>query len=819
MSWGNLGRDLRGAVRLLGRRPGFTIVAVLSLTLGIGVNTTVFTLINAVFLRPVPVEQPSRAVFIYQRDERNAGNGYLPTSYINLRDYQQDNNVFSAMSVDIFAGVSWMQNGRPEPVPTELVNANFFPLLGVKMATGRGFLPVEDSTPGGHAVAVVSYGFAQRSLGGAAAAAGKQLNLNGIEYTVVGVAPATFQHVGPLANQQDIYIPVAMHDQVLTGTVKDWFNQRRPAFALGVARLKPGVSVAQAQKAMSALAAHLAQEFPTDDAGRDAVLVPLSQSNVPVNQRSLFLLAGALIGAIAGLVLLIACANVANLLLVRTAERRREFALRMALGARRGQLVQQLLAESLVLALVAAACAVGFAYLAKDALWALRPAGFGNDITLKISAPVLGFTLLAAVVATVLFGLLPALRATRTGPLAALGGRSEAPAGGLHWYSLRGLLVAAQVAFSLVALIVAGMFLHSLVNAQAAPTGFGTAHLAALTPPLQAARYPQAREDQFYKDAVARLLALPQVAGAAVTDALPFQGGTERTTFPAGVDTSDTRNGKLTPVSGVGPGYFNAMGIPILRGRDFSAADGPSAPMVAIINQALAERLWPGQNPLGKGLRFLQETWDVTVVGEVPTVTYLSLGETPQAQVYFPLEQHFAPAAIVVRTKGDPAAALVSLGAVVGGLDPSLGPIPATLEQQELEQTLAPARMGAELLAGFGLLALLLAAIGTFGVMAYSVTQRRRELGIRMALGATGGDLIRLVFASGLAMVAAGVGLGIVLAALLGRTLGSLLYGVNGFDLTSIGLATLVLAVAAALACWLPARRATRVDPAAVLAD
>ena len=812
MGWDQFVRDLRGGLRLLFHRPGFTCVAVLSLTLGIGANTTVFTLVNAVFLRVVPVADAARAVAIYTQDARNASQGFLSCSYLNLKDLREKNSVFSDMSTVIFSGATWIRKGHSQPVGVELVNSDFFSLLGERIAPGRDFLADEDGAPGAHPVAILSHDLWQREFGASPAQVGAAINLNGLDYTVIGIAPSGFETLNPFGTA-DVYVPVAMHQQLLRGILAQWFDQRRPLFANAVARLKPGVNLRQAQLAVHTLAGQLAQEFPTDDAGRDLTLIPLSQSNVPPNGRAAFLLAGTLLMAIAGLVLLIACANVANLLLVRAAQRRREFAIRMAIGAGRSRLIRQLLTESLLLGLLAALLSAGFAYLVRNALWSLRPPGFGNNIQLALSTPVLAFTLAVAILATVLFGLAPALQATRSAPLASLRDRTDSPGGGLRWYGLRGLLVAAQVAFSLIALIGASLFVHSLMNAQKTDTGYDAAHLLVLNPNLQAAGYPQPRADQYYKDAVARLRALPQVAAASVTDTAPLAGGIQRTTFPGGVDTSDTRNGKLTPILAVRPGYFNTMGIAMLRGRDFTESDAPGAPLVAIVNQTLANRLWPGQNPIGKHLQFVQETWDVTVIGLVPTVHDLTLGEPPQAQVYFSFEQQFAPASILVRTRGDPNAVLPSARALIHSLDPSLPPLRSRTVEERIDAILAAPTLGAELLAIFGLLALLLAAVGTYGVMSYSVAQRGREIGIRMALGARAADVMRLILGSGLAMVLAGVAVGVAAAALLSRGLGSILYGISGFDPLSFVVAPVILLAAAALACALPARRALRIYP------
>jgi len=813
MEMGSVWQDVKGGLRLMAKRPGFTLVAVLSLALGIGANTTVFSLVSAVFLRPVPVQDPGRVVSIYTQDARNHQLGYLASSYLNLKDYRDQSTSFSGFSVVTGNRVRWMRQGTPQPVTALLVNADFFPLLGEKITVGRDFRPDEDGAPGANPVAVISHALWMKEFGGQPQAIGQTMDLNGLPFTIIGVAPAEFENVGVLGNP-DLWVPLAMHDQILTGIVKTWFNQRRPLFAGAVARLKPGVSVQQAQLELGGLAQHLAQEFPTDDAGRGVALVPLSESNVNPNARPAFLLAGTLLLAIAGLVLLIACANVANLLLVRAAQRQREFAIRLALGGGRGRLMRQLLTESMLLGLLGAGAGIGLAYVARNALWSLRPPGVGNQVHPALSAGVLWFTLAVALVATLVFGLAPALQATRTAPLASLRDRTDTPSGGQHWYSLRGMLVVVQVAFSLMALIGASLFVHSLVNAQQVDLGFDAAHMVVFNPNLSAAHYSDARADQFFKDAVSRLASLPQIAGVAVTDTPPLGGGLERTTFPAGVDTTDTRNGKLTPIITVGPGYFKAMGIPLLRGRDISPNDIPASPMVAVINDTLAKRLWPGQDPIGKHLRFLQETWDVTVVGEVPTVKYATLGEEPQAQVYFALEQQFTPDGMfVVRTSGDPAAVISSLRAVATGMDANLPQLRTQLVQERIDNQLAAPRLGAELLAIFGVLALLLAAVGTYGVMSYSVTQRKREIGVRMALGAGRGAVMRLILGSGMSMVVVGVGLGILAAAMLGRGLGTLLYGIGGFDPISYLAAPAILLVAALVACWLPAQRALRIDP------
>jgi predicted permease len=808
-------QDLRYALRVLARSPGFAAVAILSLTLGIGANTTIFTLTKAVFLKSIPVPDPDRLIVLYSTQQARSGalQQYLPSSYLNARDIREKNDVFSGVSIIIPTGLSLEISSKQTNVFAELVNANFFDVVGVRPVVGRGFLPEEDQSPGGHPVAVLSYALWNRQFGADPKIVGRTILLDQQDYTVVGVAPASFHDAGALGSP-NVWIPMAMHDQALNGIVKQWFNMRGARIAGMVGRLKPGVSFAQADASIHALSAHLQEQYPTENAGRSVNLVPISQTNIPPAQRSVFLLAGMLLMVIVGLVLLIACANVANLLLARASQRQREIAIRLSLGASRLRLARQLLTESFVLALAAGALGVAFAYGGRNLIVSLLPAGLVARLDLSLDGRVLLFTFALALVATFLFGLAPALQATRPSRMNALKDRTAAPTGSVRWYGLRGILVMVQVALSLIALVAAGLFIHSLSNAQQIDPGFEVKHEAILALNTASEHYTQPQAEQFYQQVVERLRGLPMVADAAISDSQPFSGGTQRTTFPQGVDTSDPRNGRLTPVIAVQPGFFRTAGMTLVRGRDFTDADDSSSAMVAVVNRALVDSLWPGQNPLGKHLHFLQTTWDVTVVGEVNTVKYLTLGEPPQPIVYFPLKQHFAPAvSIYVRTKGDPGAALPTLRAAIQSVAPSIRLQNSSTVAERLQLSLTPPRIGAELLGSFGLLALLLAAIGTYGVMSYSVSQRTQEIGVRMALGARPLDVLGLVIRGGMAMVLAGILAGLLVSTLLTRSMSRLLYGIGAFDpLSSFATCALLILVAMA-ACWVPARRAARVDP------
>jgi macrolide transport system ATP-binding/permease protein len=422
------------------------------------------------------------------------------------------------------------------------------------------------------------------------------------------------------------------------------------------------------------------------------------------------------------------------------------------------------------------------------------------------------------VIATILFGLVPALQASRTDRMAALKDRTGAPTGSGRWYGLRGALVMVQVALSLVALVGAGLFIHSLSNAQKIDPGFEVKHELVMFVNLAAEHYPQPQAEAFYRDVVERLDSLPMVAGASLADSAPMQAGLARTTFTDGVDTSDPRNGKLTPIIAAAPGFFEAAGIPLLRGRAFNEEDGANGAMIAVVNQAAADTFWPGQDPLGKHLHFLGEAWDVTVVGEVRTVKYLTLGEAPQAIVYMPLKQHYSPfVTLYIRTKGEPTQALASVRSTVQSLVPSVPLLRVETVSQVLLDSLSPPRIGAELLGAFGLIALVLAAIGTYGVMSYSVNQRSQEIGIRVTLGAQPQDVARLILGGGMAMVTVGIAAGLGFSVLLARGMNKLLYGIGYFDAASFLITAAILVVVALAACFIPARRAMRVDPIVAL--
>ena len=812
-------QDVRYGFRMLIKSPGFTAVAVLSLALGIGANTTIFTLVKAIFLQSIPVEDSARVVALFSTAQSRKGplQEFLATPYLNAVDYrEQMRNVFSSAAIAMPNGMDLKLGGnRPTQEFVELVNANFFDLVGVHPFIGRGFSPDEESAP--RPVAVLSYTLWNTQFGGDRGIVGRTIQLNDQEYSVIGVMPRKFQAVGTLGSP-DLWIPISMRDQAITGQAKEFLYQRGFRMVSMIARLKPGVTLRQAQIAVHDLGLQLEKAYPKDNGGRNEMVIPITETEIPPQFRSIFVLAGSMMMLIVGLVLLIACANVANLLLARATQRQREIAVRLALGASRVRLIRQLLTESLLLALAAGGLGVVLAYWAKSALVSFLPAGIAGNLDFTIDARVLLYTLGMAVVATLLFGLMPALQASRTDRMAALKDRTGAPTGSSQWYGLRGALVMVQVALSLVALVGAGLFIHSLSNAQKIDPGFEVKHELVMFLNLAPEHYQQAEAENFYRDVVQRLDTLPMVAGASLSDTRPLNGGLQRTTFTDGVDATDPRNGKLTPVEAVEPGFFATAGIPLLRGRTFTDQDGPTTDQVGIVNQAAAETFWPGEDPIGKRLHFLGESWVVTVVGEVKTVKYASLGEPPQAAVYFPLRQHYSPfVTLYVRSKGEPAQAIASVRSAVHAMVPSVPLLRVQTMDQVLVQSLTPPKIGAELLGAFGLIALALAAIGTYGVMSYSVNQRSQEIGIRITLGAQPGDVVRLILGSGMAMVAVGIGFGLVFSVLLARGMNRLLYGIGSFDAPSFLITAALLVIVALAACYLPARRAMRVDPIVAL--
>jgi predicted permease len=821
---GNFQQDLRGGLRMLRKSPGFTFVAVLSLALGIGANTAIFTIINAVFLHPLPVEEPARLAEMFTRDtltvDANVNFQLTPTSLPNYEDYRDQNTVFSGLAVVTFPiPLNWGGQAEPQQLNASLVSGNFFDVLGVKPYRGRTFIPDGDKKIGGNPEVVLSYSLWTRRFGSDDKFVGQTISLNGMPYTVVGITPPSFKGIVSLGRPDVLWIPITMRDYVLTGQLKDLENNRRFRWTSIVGRLKPQVGIVEAQAAMKTIAAGLEKEYPRDNKGRTVELYALNESALGINQRKQFSLAGGVLMGVVGLVLLIACVNLANLLLAQAAKREKELSIRAAMGAGRWRLVRQLLTESTVLSLLGGLAGLLVAYWGRNVLWSFRPPFLiDGSINLSFDARVLGFTVLISMMTGVLFGIIPAIKASGTDVNEVLktGGRG----GALGWTHnrLRGLLVISEIALALVALVGSGLFLRSMQNAQQFNPGFESHNMFQMLFDLGALRYDENHAQQFFRDVVERAKTVPGVVNASVSANGVFGGGISATVFREGEQSDPNNRGTLVNFDEVTPGHFETMRIPLLGGRDFTDFDRENTAPVAVINQAMANLLWPGQEPLGKRFAVVQEPDLLQVVGVVGTTVVGQIGEDPQPIAYFPMRQKYSPfATLVVRTTGNPDGLLGTVRTQVQQLDKNLAFTNTQTVQQILGQGLWPARMGAALLGLFGALALILASIGIYGVLAYSVAQRTSEIGLRMALGAQPHQVLRLVLRQGMLLALIGAAVGILVALPVARLASGLLYGVSATDPITYAAITLLLMGVALLACYLPARRATRIDPLVAL--
>jgi macrolide transport system ATP-binding/permease protein len=811
-------QDLHYGLRLLAKSPGFTAVTVLSLALGIGANTAIFSLVNAALLKPIPVHDAGRLATVFMTDQRNPGN--LPLSHLNYKDLRDQNQVFSEMAGFAFTQVNWSTGTESEQIPVQVVSGNYFTVLGAPAALGRTFLAEEDQKP--VPVVVLSHGFWERSLGRDANVVGKSLTFNRTAFTVVGVAQKGFTGT-ILGGSPSGWVPMAMHDIVQPNF--DWYEQRRGLFLFAFGRLKPTVSIDQASAQLRTVFAGLEQAFPVDNKGRSAGAVPLldarlnpqGQAGAPVVRLSMILM------AVVGIVLLIACANVANLLLGRATRRRKEIALRLALGAGRLRLVRQLVTESTLLALAGGGLGLLLAYWLLDALVTADlqlPLPVGRD--LAIDARVLTFTTVLAVATGMIFGIAPAIQSSKPDIVPVL--KNEVvPAGTVHrgvrgFFALRQMLVVAQIALSLVSLVAAGAFLRSLTRAQGTDTGFETRGVLVMNFNLGREGYTPARGQIFYEQAAMRVAGLPGVRHAATAQSAPLAGGLLRSVFPEGQDTT-TRDRILVQVNSIGTGYFETIGIPLARGRDFTRSDAMGAPLVVIVNETMAERFWPNDDAIGKRFKFFGDADFTTIVGIAKNSKYNGVAEAPIPFIYQPILQNYSPQATLhVRAEGNAAALAGAVRRAVQEIDPTLSVFNVRTLEDQVSDSLAPLRTNVIIMATFGLLALALASIGLYGVASYSVTQRTREIGVRMALGAARGNVLRLILGHGILLVGAGVATGLVAAiALMSLVPAALLPNVSGRDpLTLAGTAALLSAVAIVASC-IPAYRATRIDPLVAL--
>jgi predicted permease len=798
--------DVRYALRQLKNSPVFAITVILSLTLGLGANTTIFTFVNALLLRPPAVVDGGRLVEVVTHNAKASGiESYTNLSYplyVDLRDHNRSLSGFAAFDGDPRT-VSWSHGGEGEIVYGQLVSSNFFSVLGVEPALGRFFQPDEDKGGAGAPTVVISNLFWQRQLGGDRAVLGRVLILNGASYTVIGVTPKSFTGV-IIGTRHDFWTTLAMTPTLIHD--RDRLGSDTSSWLFGVGRLKPGVSKNEAQADLTVLT-RTAHSSNPNAAVMDASAFPLQIMPGPL--RGYVAAFTGLLMAAVGLVLLIACANAANLVLARATTRRRELAVRSALGASRFRIIRQTLTESLMLSMMGGAGGLLVAYWSIPALMSLKPATIPVSIEAPLDWRVFAFAFVASLLSGITFGVMPALRSARRDLIPAL--KDERQLAGPRRSRLRGSLVVAQITVCLVLLISAGLCVRSLINARSIDPGFSTHNIAVAHLDPGSLGYTEAQDRQFYQQLLERVRALPGVKSASLSDYLPL--GTSRSVHGVQIDGANPAPGqKDIPIqeASVAPDFFNTMGIPVLNGREFSIQDVQPNSGKVIINQAMATHYWPGRNPIGQHFKDGKQT--VEIVGLVKTGKYRSLSEDPIDFMYLPLgpqSQEF----LVVRTGTGEEATLGEIRRVIQGLDPNVVPIEMESISQYMTLPLFAAHTTGVLLALFGLVALLLATIGLSGVVSYSVSQRTNEIGVRMALGADRLDVVRLILKQGMRLTGVGILIGLVLSFATTRVLAGLLYGIKADDPLTFASVALFLGAVAFISCYVPARRAASLDP------
>lgn len=804
--------DLKIAWRMLFKNPLFTIAAVATLALGIGLNTAVFSAVYELVLKPLPgVYEPDELVQLYRSwPGIPYGSNSIP-HYFDLRD--RSGHLFGGVAAWSMNPSSVSSDGRSEMLLGKMVSANYFQVMGVNAEVGRVFIPEEEGrAPGASPVVVISHNFWQTRYAGDPNALGRSLVVNGYPYEIIGVLPSEFRGVIPIL-QADVWVPLMMQNEFMPGN--DLLQRRGHNFMQVIARLQPGVTPESAQAGLDALTLLLREEMPEDYEEPEILLIPQSEVVLAPEMRNAAVGMSGVIMGVVGLLLLIACVNVANLFLARAQDRKKEMGIRLSLGASRRRVVAQLLTESLLFSLVAGAAGLLLAFAAvKGASRITLPIDIPHSFDLAINRPVLLFSLGVAVVAGVLFGLAPALQASRPDVVTALKG--EISAEGVRGSRTSRILVMGQMALSLVLLISAGLFIQNLTAATELDKGFNAENLlvAALDPSLQG--YERERTEQFYLDLLERVRAYPGVTVAATGEQVPlgFSSSDTGVEIP-GYDPSPDERMSIR-YNRVSPEYFRAMGIPLIQGREFTDGDAADAPGVIIVNQHFADRFWPGESPIGK--QVTSSGRERTVVGLVPTGKYGTLGEAPMDHQYFPLAQSWGAGTYLhVRTTGDPEALIAPLREIVRGLDPDLPMFDVKTMNSHLGIALMPARLAGIVLGAFGILGLILASVGIYGVMAYSVAQRTREIGIRVAIGANRGDITGMVIRQGLRLVLVGGALGLLGALGASQLIKSLLISGRGIDPVSFIGVPLVLGAVALLATYLPARKAATIDPVRAL--
>jgi macrolide transport system ATP-binding/permease protein len=822
----DLWRDVFYALRAFRRTPTITAAALLSLGLGIGANTAIFSVVNTYLLRPMPVDDPDNLVAIYLTSPHRGNGDLISLSYPDLLDYRKQSTGLTDIMGSTGIGLSVTDNRTPELIWGEVVTGNYFSGLGVHPILGRGFLPEEDRVPGRNAVCVLNYHYWLRRYQGDRSAVGKTIRISGHPFTIVGVAPHGFIGTTLFQFVPDVWVPVMMQQTIapsegnyLEGRGNGWINPR--------ARLKPGVTRRQAETALNVIAGQLAREYPKTNAGLEVHVIPGGSRVQPslvamgLVSKTTGLLAGVVI-----LVLLIACANVANLLLARGQARAREMAIRVSIGAGRSRLIRQMLTESLVLSLLGGALgivlAVGFGRLLSSFYPSLDFQTTDMDYEMQFDPRLLPFTIAISTAAALLFGLVPALRASRIDQVTAMKGGAPPSTSGQERFARGNLLVLAQVCLSSVLLIFGGLFLRSMQYSSTVDVGFDRSGILMFSLDLDLQGYKPDQGRMFQRTLLERLRALPGVENASLGGPLPLDAyDSSIAVLPEGYVPRSDRERNFAGLSRVGPGYFATMGTHIVAGRPIDARDTPSAPAVAVINETMARRYWQTpERALGRRFRRRAEDAPIEVVGVARDGKYTLIGEPATPYCFVPLEQDYqGHVTALVRSTAPVQTLIPEIRAQVASIEPNLPIFGVRTVPEFLTRILSVYQMGATLLGTFGATALLLAASGIFGVVHFAVVRRTREIGLRVALGASRSQVLRLVLESSLIFVGAGILLGAGLALAASSLTGDLVAGVRGSDPLAFAGAILLLVPLAAVAVLLPARAALRVDPITALRE
>lgn len=808
-------KDLRYAVRSLLKRPGFVAVAVITLALGIGANTAIFSLVNTVLLRSLPVDQPHQIVSVAIRGKDDSMSAF---SFPNFRDFRDRNDVLSGLFVYRFVPLSLSRSGANERIWGFEVSGNYFDVLRVNAIKGRTFHQDEDNTPLANPVAVLSYEAWQKRFGGDPGIVGKDVLLNNHQFKVIGIAPAGFKGT-ELVYTPEIWLPSSMMKWAEPGA--DWLEDRNTRNFFANGRLKPGVSARQAEASLNLLAQQLAKEYPDTNEGQSIKVVPPGFI-LPDIRGAVVSFTWVLMGAVA-LVLVVTCTNLAGLMLARATDRRREIAIRLAMGANRVRLIRQLLTESVLLSLVGGIAGVMLAFWIVNVLLAFKPPiDFPLAMDVNIDWHVLLFSLCVSVLAGAIFGLAPALQATRPGLSQAL--RETSAQGGAARTRLRSVLVVAQIAISLVVLIAAGLVVRTLQQLQTMNPGFDPQNALTMSFDLGLQGYDDQRGEQFYHQLTERVQSLPGVKSAAVSSYIPLSlNYNSRNIFIEGQPAERGENVPTAMNASAGPRYFETMHTPLLQGREFNDQDQAKTEQVAIVNETFVRRLMPNVSStaaaVGKRFAFGSASGPfMRVVGVAKDGKYFSITEDQRPFVWTPMSQDYQSSGILtVRTEGRPESLLGAVRKEVQALDPNLPLFDVKTLTEHMRFALFPPKIAATVLGVFGLVALLLSAIGIYGITSYTVAQRTHEIGIRLALGAQLSDVLKLVLSHGLKLTIIGAAIGLFGAYLATRAITSVLYGVSATDpLTFVGVSVLLIGVAL-VACYVPSRRATKVDPLVAL--